>query len=57
MTDQPNQIPPKPEMLEISRTNVEALKNVVAQLAMAPYQAVFQMLDRLEPVKDEEGTP
>lgn len=56
MTDQPDQTPPKPEMLLISRANAEALKNVVAQLAMAPYQAVFQMLDHLEPAKEKGPT-
>lgn len=56
MTDQPDQTPPKPEMLEISRASAEALKDLIVRLRLEAVAPALELLSGLKPAKEKEPT-
>lgn len=42
------------EMLQISRKNVEALKQYIAEMLLSPAKGVFDLLNGLKPAEDKE---
>lgn len=55
MTDQPDQTPPEPEMLEISRASAEALKDLIVRLRLEAVGPALDLLSGLKPVKRPDG--